>query len=246
MWLEHAACDPVTAKAASTIQAMRSRPHAFNIAIVIAAWYVLGSLLACTFAHLYATRDDRPMPGMVAVSGTGPFFLCTPLDTPEYNYLVVHGFTDVSMGARVDLRDFADRPLVDVLTLNGDIQLSPDITIPAEFASTDWLADRSAPVSSVAISCIGWPWRCLRATFINDPPRDFSTPPRWPIPAYRPLWPGLFADAAIFAIPLVGLSATFFGLRRFKRLRTGHCPNCNYDLSGQTISGCPECGWGRS
>jgi len=25
----------------------------------------------------------------------------------------------------------------------------------------------------------------------------------------------------------------------------GHCPHCNYDLRGNSGSGCPECGWNR-
>ena len=30
-----------------------------------------------------------------------------------------------------------------------------------------------------------------------------------------------------------------------RRVRAGHCPNCNYDLRRDFSRGCPECGWQR-
>ncbi len=61
----------------------------------------------------------------------------------------------------------------------------------------------------------------------------------------RPIWRGLIAGSAFYAALW---SAPLFGwpvLRRRRRRRNGHCPQCNYDLKGAFEHGCPECGWGR-
>jgi hypothetical protein len=67
---------------------------------------------------------------------------------------------------------------------------------------------------------------------------------------WRPVWTGLLADGAIFAVPwfLLLILAAFLsaGGRAALRLRRGHCPECGYDLCGDVAGGCPECGWRRS
>lgn len=72
--------------------------------------------------------------------------------------------------------------------------------------------------------------------------------------AFRPLWPGLAINAALYAvllwllrIPLswaAGLIGR--GVRRIRR-RRGLCVGCGYDLRGRDSAGgvCPECGGGQ-
>jgi len=90
-----------------------------------------------------------------------------------------------------------------------------------------------------------------------------------PLP-YVPLWPGFLINTLFFGGIWLGL---FFGvgaMRRGVRRRRGRCPQCGYDLRGQSSevsnqveddvrssaltsglrpltsgAGCPECGWGR-
>ena len=59
----------------------------------------------------------------------------------------------------------------------------------------------------------------------------------------RPIWPGLLADIAIYALAAFLLALAFTSIRGGSRRRRGHCPRCNYDLRA-TPSGspCPECG----
>ena len=52
------------------------------------------------------------------------------------------------------------------------------------------------------------------------------------------LWGGLQ-----YYLVAVGL-AIFY--RRRRRLASGECPKCGYDLRGDLEDGCPECGWNRA
>lgn len=213
---------------------------------LVALCFGVGLLLAVVIAHLLATRDARPQPGGVWTAGERPFFLVTPVAGAEFDFLDVQVFTDAAMSERADLRDFASRPLADVLSVAGRFDLPPEVAKPAQAVGENWLPESSTPVRTVTISCVGWPWRCLHATWIDDPQLTISTPARWPVPAYRPLWKGLAADAAVFAtLPLTGVLAWRQG-RGFARRRRGGCPRCGYDLSGQASAGCPECGWNRT
>lgn len=67
-----------------------------------------------------------------------------------------------------------------------------------------------------------------------------------------PVWKGLIVNtmvygaawAALLAVPLTVLNLMPRSRQR-RRLRRGHCPQCNYDLTDGADSGCPECGWNR-
>ena len=55
------------------------------------------------------------------------------------------------------------------------------------------------------------------------------------------------ATMAIAVIVLFVMGATELDRQRhrWRRMRRGHCPRCNYDLRGRIGYGCPECGWRR-
>jgi hypothetical protein len=57
-----------------------------------------------------------------------------------------------------------------------------------------------------------------------------------------PAW-ALLVGAIPFFIPLI--AASLFVLRRRQRSRSGRCPYCGYDLTGNTTGICPECGTKR-
>lgn len=44
----------------------------------------------------------------------------------------------------------------------------------------------------------------------------------------------------------VAASVAYVALRRLRRHRPGHCPNCRYDLTGNRSGVCPECGETRT
>ena len=62
--------------------------------------------------------------------------------------------------------------------------------------------------------------------------------------ALRPSWPG-FAVNTIFYAVILWLPFAPFQLRRYVRVKRGHCIKCGYDLRGSSGGGCPECGWRR-
>ncbi len=63
--------------------------------------------------------------------------------------------------------------------------------------------------------------------------------------AVRPIWLGMVVNTLFYS----GLWFAVIGvrtLRSFLRNRQGCCPACGYNLAGQRLPGCPECGYGRS
>ncbi|MGH7130850.1 MAG: hypothetical protein ACREJO_02765, partial [Phycisphaerales bacterium] len=60
-----------------------------------------------------------------------------------------------------------------------------------------------------------------------------------------PLWSGFAVNTVVYAVLWSVALVGFAAWRRSRRKRKGACEKCGYDLSGQTQSGCPECGWGR-
>jgi hypothetical protein len=61
----------------------------------------------------------------------------------------------------------------------------------------------------------------------------------------RPLWRGLALDIAVWAVLLWLVTLGPFEIRRLARQASGRCLRCGYDLRGEAVSGCPECGWSR-
>ena len=59
---------------------------------------------------------------------------------------------------------------------------------------------------------------------------------------YLPLWPGLIANAAIFAVGCWGAVWVTRATRGALRRRRGACPACAYDLRANPPGPCPECG----
>jgi len=62
---------------------------------------------------------------------------------------------------------------------------------------------------------------------------------------YLPIWFGLIANIAIYALALAGLRTSFVWCRGTLRRRRGLCPHCRYDLRATPPDApCPECGRG--
>ena len=72
--------------------------------------------------------------------------------------------------------------------------------------------------------------------------RPWFHPPR-PLPL-RPASLG-FAGNTFFYAAILWLPFAPFQLRRYVRVKRGHCIKCGYDLRGDFSAGCPECGWRR-
>ncbi len=65
--------------------------------------------------------------------------------------------------------------------------------------------------------------------------------PQRAILPYRPIWPGFAINTILFAA-ILWLPFAPFHLRRYVRVKRGHCIKCNYDLRGTSGGVCPECG----
>ncbi len=65
------------------------------------------------------------------------------------------------------------------------------------------------------------------------------------------IWTGYLHNAAalclgsVFLLSLGGIPRRIITERRADARARGLCPQCRYDLRGETDAGCPECGWGR-
>ena len=126
-----------------------------------------------------------------------------------------------------------------------------------------WAAVPAAPdpdLYKIDTAATGWPWRAfaseswlftgpiglvrsrevLRGNLVLATTQRGRT-----VLPLRPMWPGLLGDVALFGGGWA-LAGALLGLRR-RRVRgaRGRCSACGYDLHGQSIPGCPECGRGR-
>ena len=59
----------------------------------------------------------------------------------------------------------------------------------------------------------------------------------------RPLWPGFAINTIFYAAVLWVLFAVPVKVRRWRRIKRGHCASCGYSLRGTPhVEKCPECG----
>lgn len=135
------------------------------------------------------------------------------------------------------------------------------------WSDTDWDAPR-VPGDHARHQQIltGWPWRAFRcerdAVEIRIPSksinvggiaghtqRGISLTPQisqeWNALPYDPIWLGLIANTITYGAVWWIIIFGPFLLRKKIRRQRGLCPECAYDLRGDLLSGCPECGWGR-
>ena len=104
----------------------------------------------------------------------------------------------------------------------------------------------------------GWPFRWLRIEssresvrlnywwIIADLPVKHTG---WIVGSYavprQIMWRGFVGNTVLCAACLCLTPLVPRGVRRWFRIRRGHCPGCAYDLRGNPGDGCPECGWRR-
>ncbi len=131
---------------------------------------------------------------------------------------------------------------------------SPPIS-PARLVRLTKIINEASSPRVVLICDSGWPFRALWGAEVSPTGRPGTaksfgtipvpTPNPWIVPI-RPIWLGLLADTAIYAL-VIGLAVQLaLAIRHQRRRRRGHCPACAYDLGHNLPSGCPECGWNRS
>lgn len=59
---------------------------------------------------------------------------------------------------------------------------------------------------------------------------------------YQPIWRGLIANTLVYSVLFLIPLASFVLSRRVRRIRTGRCVQCRYNLRSNTSARCPECG----
>ncbi len=107
----------------------------------------------------------------------------------------------------------------------------------------------------------GWPMLALWSVWLDAGRPQQAKPPRvkhgivtslpwWGdyaprILPLRPIWPGFAINTAFYAATLWLPIRGPFALRRHIRRKRGLCVACGYDLRGNLLAGCPECGWRR-
>jgi len=62
----------------------------------------------------------------------------------------------------------------------------------------------------------------------------------------RPVWPGFALNTGLYASALLVLYSLWWLARRYNRKLRSRCLRCGYDLRGNLVNGCSECGWGRA
>ena len=60
------------------------------------------------------------------------------------------------------------------------------------------------------------------------------------------VWKGVIINTIFWALVGNGVMFIHYRMRKFRRVRSGNCPLCGYDIRGDFTSGCPECGWKRN
>lgn len=109
-----------------------------------------------------------------------------------------------------------------------------------------------SPTAHMQIISVGWPFPAHACVFVGDPNGTDRLIGAIHLPKgsgltalpYRPLWPGLLANLAIFAAAWLAFFLTIDAARahiRSRRRRNNTCPHCRYPLTPD-INTCPECG----
>jgi len=162
------------------------------------------------------------------------------------------------------------------LDRDGRVEIQWPLTDPAQLLVTpNWFtapaADPTLPLCYRAFAA-GWPWQCafgVERFFFDGQPTgpilgdeeecrrvltglikfgDSPLPSFGEYLPFLPIWPEFAANTGIFSATwavLWLLGWALFTPRR-RRLAKGQCPRCSYDLRGEFLSGCSECGWGKS
>jgi hypothetical protein len=140
-----------------------------------------------------------------------------------------------------------------ILFTGGDPARIPDWAYTRQFPNSKGATE---PRTVVDVG-IGWPWPAFRYRSFDlvDGTQRFEG--AWQMgsvgsPSIRPqvvplipVLPGLFADVALLgAAPVLPFALARFGkVWRFdRRLRSGQCVRCRYDLRTGGLITCPECG----
>ncbi len=151
--------------------------------------------------------------------------------------------------------------------LDGDIDLSGSISVyeTEPLLPYDGILSSLPVVPYVDCSVLecGWPLCSMVGADANirpghgrKPEQHTSIAPFWEIEsiagfdmnATLPLQPIPipFALNTLMYAGLLWLVMSSRSIRRWLRIRRGHCPICKYDLRGDIAAGCPECGWNRA
>lgn len=122
-----------------------------------------------------------------------------------------------------------------------------------DMAIPHWVGPPDAASSYRQTFAFGFPWLCMKYELMaqGDGPgltiyaRHALAFNRLPAPPLylplRSLYRGLVANTLFYA-SLLSTPWAFRAVRRCRRLRSGHCPFCNYDLRGDFSRPCSECG----
>ncbi|MEK6702181.1 MAG: hypothetical protein AABZ53_07955 [Planctomycetota bacterium] len=121
----------------------------------------------------------------------------------------------------LDLRDMSRVEFEEILAADqASIRAGPgqqDVDLPPPRDWQGWVVDPGVPVKEFSVAVVGWPWRCMYVTGVNagSPVTVFKVKanamdgvlPRWKLPDYRVLWPGMLKNAATSGSPMLALFA---------------------------------------
>lgn len=111
----------------------------------------------------------------------------------------------------------------------------PTVSLWSDDEADRWFDDQMWRLKSSGSLDIGLePW-----------PRHVDEGPRQRVLPLRPIWRGIIINTLFYSLVLCLLFVTVMQSRLAVRRLRHRCPKCAYLLKGQTVPGCPECGWGR-
>lgn len=224
---------------------------------VAVAWYI-----TLRFPHQRSMWNSSPDPTYQRSKGSiYPERDCCVIDVRRCSMPGILWFCSES--SRIEIRGLRSGPDPEPL----DVPIPSSEFVPAWARDALWLAPAAAGNASDdrrffggrsrSIEAIGWPWVAIWC-HVNYTPSDgfevpaltdwneaypnftFRDPPVFPC---RPVPSGFALCTAFYGGAWFALIASASWIRRRLRVRTGFCPNCQYDLRA-TPRGmpCPECG----